>query len=90
VVEKIGDYIGGQWQDAGASDHLEVTNPATAAVIGKVMLTPREVVARAAETGHQAFLDWRRVPVTERVQPLFKLKRLMEEHLDELARFVTN
>jgi len=84
------DYIDGQWYEPAGADRLAVENPATVAVIGEVTLTPREVVARAAEAGQRAFLEWRRVPVTERVQPLFKLKRLLEEHLDELARIVTN
>jgi malonate-semialdehyde dehydrogenase (acetylating)/methylmalonate-semialdehyde dehydrogenase len=85
---KILDYIDGQWREAGTT--LDVRNPANAAVIGQVVLTPAETVAQAAEAGHRAFLEWRRVPVTERIQPLFKLKMLLEEHLDDLARLITN
>ncbi len=90
MVTKILDYIDGQWVDAGSAAVLDIENPASAAVIGQVLLTPGEVVARAAEAGHRAFLEWRRVPVPERIQPLFKLKQLMEDHLDELARTITN
>jgi malonate-semialdehyde dehydrogenase (acetylating)/methylmalonate-semialdehyde dehydrogenase len=90
MVTKILDYIDGQWYDAGTASRLDVENPASAAVIGQVLLTPGEVVARAADAGHRAYREWRRVPVTQRVQPLFKLKQLLEDHLDELARTITN
>jgi malonate-semialdehyde dehydrogenase (acetylating)/methylmalonate-semialdehyde dehydrogenase len=90
MVTKILDYIDGQWYDAGSASALDVENPASAAVIGQVLLTPAEVVARAADAGHRAYREWRRVPVAERIQPLFKLKQLLEDHLDELARTITN
>jgi malonate-semialdehyde dehydrogenase (acetylating)/methylmalonate-semialdehyde dehydrogenase len=32
---------------------------------------------------------WRRTPPEDRIQPLFKLKALLEDHQDELARFMT-
>ncbi|GAB4575419.1 MAG: CoA-acylating methylmalonate-semialdehyde dehydrogenase [Anaerolineae bacterium] len=90
MVQRILDYIDGQWVDARAADRLPVINPASAAVLAEVVLTPGEVVAQAVEAGQRAFEDWRRVPVVERVQPLFRLKALLEEHLDELARIITN
>ncbi|HEX3053599.1 MAG TPA: CoA-acylating methylmalonate-semialdehyde dehydrogenase [Aggregatilineaceae bacterium] len=90
MVVKIGDYINGQWHDHDSAHLIDVENPANATVIGRVVLSPRETVALAADAGQRAFLEWRRVPVTERVQPLFKLKGLLEAHLDELGRIITN
>ena len=37
----------------------------------------------------RAFPAWRRTPPGERIQYLFKLKNLLEEHLDEIARLIT-
>lgn len=90
MVQRILDYIDGQWTGSRAADYLPVVNPANAAVIGEVLMTPKEVVAQAVEAGQSAFERWRHVPVTERVQPLFKLKFLLEEHVDELAQLITN
>jgi len=90
VVVKIGDYINGQWHDHDSAPQIDVENPANATVIGRVVLSPRETVALAVEAGQHAFLEWRRVPVTERVQPLFKLKTLLEAHIDELGHIITN
>jgi malonate-semialdehyde dehydrogenase (acetylating)/methylmalonate-semialdehyde dehydrogenase len=89
MVSQILDFIGGEWADIQSS-RQNVINPASAAIIAEVLLTPKEIVAQAVETGHKAFLEWRRVPVGERIQPLFKFKQLLEDNLDDLARTITN
>lgn len=90
MAEKILDFVDGQWTDASAADLLDVINPASASVIGQVVMTPKEVVAQAVDAGQKAFEDWRRIPVGDRIQYMFKFKFLLEEHLDELARTITN
>jgi malonate-semialdehyde dehydrogenase (acetylating) / methylmalonate-semialdehyde dehydrogenase len=42
-------------------------------------------VAAAAE----ALKEWRDTPVMKRVQPLYKMKQLLEENIDEIARLIT-
>ena len=37
----------------------------------------------------QRFPEWRRTPPEDRIQPLFKLKMLLEEHIDDIARIIT-
>lgn len=88
-MQTIHNYINGQWQAVEAST-LPVTNPATAQTIASVPLSPTAQVDAAAQAGQAAFREWRRVPVAERIQYLFKLKFLLEDHLDELARIITN
>ena len=36
-----------------------------------------------------AFTDWRAVPPAERIQYLFRLKQLLEEHFEDIARTIT-
>jgi malonate-semialdehyde dehydrogenase (acetylating)/methylmalonate-semialdehyde dehydrogenase len=83
------NYVNGRWCRSAAGEHLPVLNPATAEVLGGVPLSPPADVAAAVRAGEQAFHEWRQVPVTERVQYLFKLKQLLEANLEELARTVT-
>jgi malonate-semialdehyde dehydrogenase (acetylating)/methylmalonate-semialdehyde dehydrogenase len=90
MATKILDFINGDWTDAKSADLLDVVNPASAQTMAAVVMTPREVVAQAVEAGQQAFEEWRRTPVLDRVQPLFRLKMLLEEHIDEIARVITN
>ena len=84
------NYIGGKWQRSRASEFLDVRNPATAETIVRVPLTTPEEVDEAARAAQAAFVDWRRTPPTERIQYLFKLKRLLEEHFDEIARLTVD
>jgi len=84
------NYIDGKWQDSAAKETLSVINPATGEIMARVPLSPKEEVAAAAEAAKRASKDWARTPATERIQALFKLKQLLEENLDELARTCTN
>ncbi|PSN19666.1 methylmalonate-semialdehyde dehydrogenase (CoA acylating) [filamentous cyanobacterium CCP5] len=83
------NYINGQWCPSSASDSLPVDNPATAEVLARVPLSPAAEVDQAVTAAAAAFKDWRRVPPTERVQPLYKLKDLLTEHRDAIARLIT-
>jgi malonate-semialdehyde dehydrogenase (acetylating) / methylmalonate-semialdehyde dehydrogenase len=88
-VAEVLDYIGGEWRRAADAGPLEVLNPATAEVLGRVPLGSAAEVAQAAEAAGRAFPAWRRTPAVERVQYLFRLKPLLEASLDELSRSIT-
>jgi malonate-semialdehyde dehydrogenase (acetylating)/methylmalonate-semialdehyde dehydrogenase len=88
TVKPIVNFVDGQWKAPEGAETLEVHNPATAEVLAQVPLSPPEEVDRAAQAAAAAFPGWRRTPPTERVQLLFKLKNLMEEHFEELSRSV--
>ncbi|MEQ9000972.1 MAG: CoA-acylating methylmalonate-semialdehyde dehydrogenase [Coleofasciculus sp. B1-GNL1-01] len=83
------NYINGKWCPSSATESLHVVNPATVDVLAQVPLSPQDDVDAAAAAAAVAFSDWRRVPPPTRVQYLFKLKVLLEENLDELARTIT-
>jgi malonate-semialdehyde dehydrogenase (acetylating)/methylmalonate-semialdehyde dehydrogenase len=83
------NYIHGQWQESSATERIPVTNPATGEELGRVPLSPRSEVDVAVRAAGAAFPSWRRVPVTERVQFLFKLKAQLEHHFDEISRTIT-
>ena len=87
--EILHNYIDGSWINSGASQVLEVRNPATDEVLAKVPLSPAEEVDLAAKAAAAAFPAWRRTPAPARIQYLFKLKDLMEQHFEELSRSVT-
>ncbi|MGH7998295.1 MAG: aldehyde dehydrogenase family protein, partial [Brasilonema sp.] len=83
------NYINGQWSTSIATEYLDVLNPATAKILAQVPLSPASEVNQATEAAAEAFVSWRRTPPTERVQYLFKLKNLLEENLEDLARTIT-
>jgi malonate-semialdehyde dehydrogenase (acetylating) / methylmalonate-semialdehyde dehydrogenase len=88
-ITKIPNYIDGQWVESNAAEWQDVTNPATGETIAKVPLSGVREVTRAIEAAAAAYPEWRRTPPEDRIQPLFKLKQLLEAHLDELGRILT-
>src|SRR6202140_4017157 len=86
---KIPNFINGHWMESQASEWLDVVNPATAEVLGRVPISDAGEVMRAIDAAQAAYPEWRRTPAEDRIQPLFKLKMLLEEHLDDFARTIT-
>ncbi len=89
TISILPNYINGQWCASKATDYLEVINPATAEVLAQVPLSPASELNQAVTSAAVAFTTWRRTPPTERVQYLFKLKNLLEEHFEDLAHTIT-
>jgi malonate-semialdehyde dehydrogenase (acetylating) / methylmalonate-semialdehyde dehydrogenase len=89
-MDRLQNFIDGGWRASTASDALDVINPASAKVLAEVPLSPATDVNAAVEVAERAFLQWRRTPVFERVQPLFKLKTLLEQHREEIALSITD
>ena len=87
VTEAL-NYIGGEWRKSSSEESLAVLNPTTAEVIGRVPMSNATDVNAAVEAAEGASGLWRRTPPGERVQYLFKLKQLLEDSLDELARTI--
>src|SRR5699024_4404592 len=82
-------YLGGQWVDADSSQTIEVTNPATGALIGTVPDMGADETRRAIAAAQDAFQQWRRVPAKERAQILRRWFDLMMLHQEDLARLMT-
>ncbi|MEK7408841.1 MAG: CoA-acylating methylmalonate-semialdehyde dehydrogenase [Acidobacteriota bacterium] len=89
MVDRVPNCIDGEWRVPDGADYLRVVNPATTGLLAEVPASDAAEVGRAAEAAARAFPAWRRTPASERVQYLFKLKALLEEHFEDLARTVT-
>jgi malonate-semialdehyde dehydrogenase (acetylating)/methylmalonate-semialdehyde dehydrogenase len=83
------NYVQGEWRRSATQEYVDVINPATAEVLARTPLSTAAEVDAAVQSAAAAFPAWRRTPPGERVQYLFKLKNLLEEHLGELARLIT-
>src|SRR4030043_1966295 len=88
-MENVHNYYGNTWVKSGTSEYIEVNNPATQELLAKTPLSLKEEVDRAILVASDAFIEWKRMPVTERVQYLFKLKNSLDTHFDELSRLIT-
>jgi malonate-semialdehyde dehydrogenase (acetylating) / methylmalonate-semialdehyde dehydrogenase len=83
------NYFNGTWQRSSATEFVDVANPATAELLARTPLSTTADVEAVVKAAADAFPAWRRVPAGERVQYLFKLKNLLEEHIDEISRLIT-
>jgi malonate-semialdehyde dehydrogenase (acetylating)/methylmalonate-semialdehyde dehydrogenase len=88
-ITRVPNYVNGEWHESNSADWQDVVNPATGEILASVPLSSGAEVAQTIEAGAAAFPAWRRTPPEDRIQPLFKLKQLLEEHLGELARIIT-
>jgi malonate-semialdehyde dehydrogenase (acetylating)/methylmalonate-semialdehyde dehydrogenase len=88
-VTRVPNYVNGEWKESSSTEWQDVVNPATGELIASVPLSSNNEVASAIEAAAAAYPAWRRTPPEDRIQPLFKLKQLLEEHVDELARIIT-
>jgi len=85
----IPNFINGSWTPSSAREFLPVTNPATGERLGTTPLSPASDVATAVKAASRAFPAWRSTPAVERARILFRLKALLDEHHEELARSLT-
>lgn len=90
-MEILKNYINGQWIESREKHTIDVLNPASQEVLARVPYgaatasDAEDAIVAAAV----ALREWQEVPVMQRVQPLYKLKALLEEHKEEIARHIT-
>ena len=82
---RLTNFINGRWTDSPATEWRDVINPATGEVLAQVPMADAQEVNQAVEAAAAAFPEWRRTPPEDRIQPLFKLKMLLEDHIDDIA-----
>ncbi len=86
---ELQNYVHGAWRRSATQEYADVTNPATAELLARTPLSTSADVDGAVQAAADAFPAWRRTPPGERIQYLFKLKNLLDEHIDEIARLIT-
>ncbi len=88
-IHQVLHYWGGEWKAGGGTESYFVEDPGKGERVAELRAAEASEVGAAVESAQKAFLAWRRVPVTERIQPLFRLKARLEESLEDLARTIT-
>ncbi len=82
-------FIGGAWVEAAGKQWFTVTNPATGEPVAEVPDGGAEDTRRAVEAAAEAFPRWAALPALDRGRVLLRLRDLMTERHDDLARLVT-
>jgi len=87
-VVTLRNYVGGEWIEPTSGETQDVRNPATDEVLVRVPLSGPADVDRAVAAATAAFPAWRATPPPERARYFFKLRQLLDEHREELARLI--
>lgn len=84
----VQNYLDGHFVD-DVLPAIDVFDPGTGEAISRVPLSSHEEVARAVRSAEDAFPDWSRTPIKERVQVFYRYKALLERDLDSLSALVS-
>lgn len=88
-VEKLKNYINGEWVESKTTQYEDVYNPATKEVIAQVPISTKEEVDYAIEVAAKTFEKWKDVPVQKRARILFNFQQLLQSNKEELAQIIT-
>jgi malonate-semialdehyde dehydrogenase (acetylating)/methylmalonate-semialdehyde dehydrogenase len=85
---KLRYYAGGKWKESKTSRYMPCYDPSTGAVTAYAPQCTADEVEEAIQSAAAAFPAWADTPVGKRVQVLFKLKTLVDAHIDELTHLL--
>ncbi|OYO00235.1 CoA-acylating methylmalonate-semialdehyde dehydrogenase [Enemella evansiae] len=87
-MKRIGHYVDGQQVDGG--DRVgPVYNPATGEQTGEVALASASDLETAVSAAQKAQPGWRATPLSKRQDIMFKLRQIVTDRKEELARIIT-
>jgi malonate-semialdehyde dehydrogenase (acetylating)/methylmalonate-semialdehyde dehydrogenase len=88
-MERLKNYINGQWVEPENSGYLEVENPSTGEIIGELPLSTAAELDRAVAAAKAAFPGWSATPVARRCDPMYRLAEMIRDQSDDIARMIT-
>jgi malonate-semialdehyde dehydrogenase (acetylating) / methylmalonate-semialdehyde dehydrogenase len=88
-VKRITHWIDGKPVPGESGRSGPVYNPATGEQTGAVDFATAEEVGAAVEAAGRAFPAWRALSLSRRTELFFRIRALLDEHRDDVARFLT-
>src|SRR5881227_2139993 len=88
-VAAINHWIGGKRVPGRSGRTGPVYNPATGAQTGAVDFASIEEVDAAVQAAKAAFPAWRAMSLSRRTELFFRIRKLVDEHREDIARFLT-
>jgi malonate-semialdehyde dehydrogenase (acetylating)/methylmalonate-semialdehyde dehydrogenase len=88
-LKRISHWIGGRIVEGESGRTGPVYNPALGRQTAAVDFASTEEVDRAVQAARQAFPDWRATSLSRKSAILFRIRQLLFEHKDDIARILT-
>ncbi len=89
TLERTTFFIGGEWIAPAGGETIEVIDPTTEEVIGRVPEGTPEDVDRAVEAAREAFEVWSQVPVEERAEACAAIGGGLYKRQEEIAALIS-
>jgi acyl-CoA reductase-like NAD-dependent aldehyde dehydrogenase len=86
IRDKI--YINGEWIPSSGIEMIDVINPATEEVMGRIPNGTEEDVDLAAKAAAAAFPGWSQTPLEERVEYIRKIAAGIQPRMPEIAALI--
>ncbi len=84
-IRRLDYWVNGEWHASKTSRYMDCFDPSTGEVIAQAPQCTPEEVESAIAAARDAFPAWSDTPPTKRVQVLFRMKALLDRHLEELT-----
>src|SRR6476619_7098939 len=88
-VTRISHWIDGQRVEGTSGRSGPVYNPATGVQSAEVDFASPEEVDAAVQAARRAFEGWRTMSLSRRTELFFRIRELVHDHSDDLARLLT-
>ena len=83
-------YINGEWVDSASGETIDVINPATEEVMGKIAKGNEEDVNKAVDAADKVYLEFRHSSVEERRELLDKIVKEYQNRKNDLIEAITD
>src|ERR671931_672526 len=88
-VARISHWIDGQRVEGGSGRGGPVYNPALGVQTGEGDFASPEELDAALQAARRAFESWRTVSLSRRTELFFRIRKLLDEHREDIARILT-
>jgi len=85
TIKKLKYCVNNEWKVSKTSKYMLITDSSTGKVMAEAPCCTREEVLEAVAAAKAAFEKWRFKPVQQRIAVMFRLKSLLDAHLEELT-----
>lgn len=78
-------YIDGRWVESTSKDFIEVKNPATKEIIGRVVAANKEDIDMAVSGAKNALNEWKFLDINKRIEYIEKMYEYFKKNIDEMT-----
>ncbi|QRG65211.1 aldehyde dehydrogenase family protein [Brevibacillus choshinensis] len=88
-VQLATNFIDGVWKSADNAESFTSRNPATGEMVGTCVMSKELDVTQAVQAANEAYQAWKKRPVPERADYLWKVAEILLQRKEHIAKMMT-